>query len=88
MLHFLHNRLCVSAADVVEITTPESDFVVLPGDAYHRTDTHYSASQCLVGGYHIYSMYSDVLVIYFLLLLKLPQQLCKVTCVKVVIHVR
>jgi len=28
----------MSATEVVEITTPESDFLVTPGDGYHLTD--------------------------------------------------
>ena len=37
----------MTAADTVEITTPESDYIVKLGDAYHRTHNHCDANHCL-----------------------------------------
>ena len=39
---------CMSAADVVEIFSPQSNFLVTLGDACHRTDYHCAANYCLI----------------------------------------
>ena len=47
MLHTFHSQLHTCASDAVEIATPELDFLIVPGDAYHRTDNHWGTNHCL-----------------------------------------
>ena len=42
MLRPHHSLLRVSAAEAAEIATPDSDFLVTPGDAHNQTDEHYA----------------------------------------------
>ena len=57
----------MSAADVLEIATPDSDFLVTQGDACHRTDNNSGANHCLTtqtDATYI-NVYSLLLLFYF-----------------------
>ena len=46
MLLSHHSLLYVSAAEAAEIATPESDFLVTPGDGHNQTDDHCAENHC------------------------------------------